>query len=135
MDWKALVALSLLAASLPGKQALAQKPAPGFVALPNDISCSLQNMTAFFKLGQNGQVQFAGTPTAQGVTCWLSGKNPGEQKPIALTATTIHDGMLPTKEFGDLQIAPTQDTSPSNTSLFIAIRREKLRPLREYLQK
>jgi hypothetical protein len=126
------LALSLLVISdFLGQHTFAQQPAPGFVSIPDDINCSVQGMSYESRVGAGGQlVNTSGSAT--GVTCWMS-KNPKVKKPVPLTSTKITDGMLPTKEFGNLQITPVN--SITSNGLYMAIGSDKVDSLREYLQK
>jgi hypothetical protein len=127
-----VLVLSLLVISgIPGTQTFAQQPAPGFVPIPDDINCSVQGMSYRSSVGQGGQmVNTSGSAT--GVTCWMS-RSPNVKKPIPLASTTMTDGMLPTKDFGNLQITPVN--SITSNGLYMAIGSDKVDSLREYLHK
>ena len=121
------VALSLL-----GNQAFAQDAMPGFVDLPADIGCSLQEMSYESTVGEGGKLTNT-SGTVQSIPCWLKGNTPVKRKDIPLTSTRINGSLVPTKDFGDLQITPIN--SISSSGIYMAIRTEKLPVLREYLGK
>jgi hypothetical protein len=126
----ALLVVALAVGGL-GGGARAQTAASGFVELPADIDCSLRGISYESRVGANGQmVSTAGS--VQGVTCWMT-NSPNNKKEIALAATTIANGMLPTKEFGDLQITPIN--SLTSVGVFMAIGSDKLQAFKDYLQK
>jgi catabolite regulation protein CreA len=70
--------------------------------------------------------------SVKGVTCWISGKKPGKKKDIPLASNAITDGMLPTKQFGNLQITP--ENNINSNGLYMAIGSDKLKSFGEYLQ-
>jgi hypothetical protein len=126
--WNIFAGIFLINSLLCGP-AFAQKAAPGFVSMPSDISCSIKGMSFMAMVGANGQlVQTDGS--ANGMTCALTGKS---AKDIALASHSIKDGRLPTKEFGNLQIDPTNNLN--STSVYIAISKDKLKAFRDYLLK
>jgi hypothetical protein len=129
MTHKLTVLLGIfLAGSFLGQQAFAQKLASGFVLIPDDIHCSIQGMIFAGNEAVNGG-EFSPSSVDE-VTCSMSGKSPEVKKAIPLASTTISGGMLPTKEFGNLQIA---GSNPGTLSM--AISSHKLQLLRQYLQR
>jgi hypothetical protein len=80
--------------------------------------------------GKNG-VMVTNVNSVEQVTCQIAGNSPGTEKEIPLAATKVVNGMLPTKSFGNLKLK----TESINTGVTIAVRRDKLQSLRDFLQK
>jgi len=113
-------------------------PAPGgnqvadvFVPVPEDVQCSVQGMYQLADIGPKGEVSKT-RGSVKGITCWIVGSTPKHKRDVPLASTSITDGMLPTKDFGDFQITPTNNIYSS--AVGIAVRRSKLQPFREFLQ-
>ncbi len=105
---------------------------PVFVPMPQDIQCSVQGMSFMMAAGKNGELPNI-DGSVRGVTCWLPGKTPEQKKDVPLVSTKITDGMLPTKDFGDLKL--TTPRNLNSPAIGIAIQSDKLQLLREFLQK
>jgi hypothetical protein len=125
----------LLASILVGQQAYAQsttpvKATPVFVPMPKDIQCELSGMSFRSVVGANAQLTNT-SGSVDGVTCWITGKTYEQKRGIPLASTEITRGMLSTKDFGKLMIAP--QNSIASAGLSVSIRADMIKPLREFL--
>jgi hypothetical protein len=126
----------LQTATLFGLQALAQpsnppNPALAFVTMPKDINCKVNGLVVRPATGNNTRTDKI-DGSADGLTCWIGAKIPEPEVAILLDSTTIAAGMLTTKTFGKLKIVAANGV---DEGVHIEIRRDKLQPLRIYLQK
>jgi len=103
---------------------------PMFVPMPKDIQCELNGVSYRSVVGANRQLNNT-SGSVDGVTCWVSGKSPEQKKDIPLVSSTISDGMLQTKDFGNLKLSPTNNINSTATGM--AIRSDKVQPLRTFL--
>jgi hypothetical protein len=121
------MACVLTMAGMVSAQSQGKLSAPVFVPLPSDVQCAFSGMN-FGGTASGGW----GIQSVKGLTCWTTGKAAGPMKQIPLAATTIQDGMLATRGFGNLRLALSE--SDPKGGLSISIRRDKLKTLREFLQ-
>lgn len=128
----------LLAGILLAPQALTQQPAPArkasapaFVPLPRDIQCSLQGLSYTPAVGAANEAA-EGNGAVEHVTCWIAAKTPVQKKDLPLASNTITRGVVLTRNFGRLRIAPTNGGTSSGVA--IAIRSNQLPSLKAFLQ-
>jgi hypothetical protein len=119
-------------AQAPQKTAAGKSSAavPMFVPMPKDIQCELHGVSYRSVVGANGQLNNT-SGSVDGVTCWVSGKSPEQKKDIPLVSSTISDGMLQTKDFGNLKLSPTNNINSTATGM--AIRSDRVQALRNFL--
>lgn len=103
---------------------------PRFVPMPKDIQCELHGVSYMSVVGANGQMNNT-SGSVDGVTCWILGKSPEQKKDIPIVSSTITDGILKTKDFGNLKLSPTNNISSAATGM--AIRSDKVQLLRTFL--
>jgi hypothetical protein len=118
-------------AQAPQKTAAGKSSAavPMFVPMRKDIQCELHGVSYRSVVGANQLNNTSGS--VDGVTCWVAGKSPEQKKDIPLVSSTITAGMLQTKDFGNLKLAPTNNINSTATGM--AIRSDKVQPLRTFL--
>ena len=132
---RSVIFVLLLALGCIGQQAFAQQGTPAnqgseFVPLPNDFRCSVD--TTINYANRNGELVTT-IASAKKLTCQIIGKNHGRKKQIDLVSTEVTGGMLSTKDFGQMKLEVYG--SGTNTGVTIAIHRDELQSLREFLEK
>jgi hypothetical protein len=106
--------------------------APVFVPMPDDIQCSMRDFVTRYTVGKDSMGVTATFSSVKKVTCWITGNNHGRKKEIDLVSTEINNGMLSTKEFGQMKLeAPNIGT---NNVVTISIQQDKLQTFRAFLQ-
>src|ERR1022692_2517631 len=111
----------LLASTVIGQQAYAQKTAPTstapvFVPMPKDIQCELSGMSFQPVVGANAQLSNR-SGSVDGVTCWVTGKTPEQKKDVSLASNDITRGMTTTKDFGKWKVTPQNSIYSSGLSI------------------
>jgi len=127
-----------------GQQAFAQKTtpadaAPVFVTMPADIQCYIVSGGTRFEAGNTPPPRESGDSVVllavQELGCHIAGKNNSGDKKILLASTEVDDGILQTKDFGELRLGDAPDWVASSSGVRIAIRRDKLQSFRNFLEK
>jgi len=128
------------------QQTFAQKTtptnaAPVFVTIPADIQCYIVSGATRFEAGNTPPPPIWGTDDSvvllvvQELGCHIAGKSNSDDKKIALASTEVTDGMLRTKDFGELRLGDGPGGVASGNGIRIAIRSDKLQAFRNFLQK
>ena len=138
--------VAVLAVICISQQALAQKitpvkAPPVFVTMPADIHCYIVSGGSRFEAGDTPPPPLWGTEDSivllvvQEIGCHIAGKSNATDKTIPLASTEVTDGLLRTKDFGELRLGDGPDGVASGNSIRIAIRRDKLQAFRAFLDK
>jgi peptidyl-prolyl cis-trans isomerase C len=110
--------------------------APGYVSLPDDIRCAVQELQFSGTSKTTGRIEGSQlgdmNGSVAGVKCGKAGGS--KVKDIPLAATALTGGMLPTKDFGNVQIIMVMSLK-NGSRIDVAIGKDKLQSFREYVQK
>jgi hypothetical protein len=143
---RSVLIVIVLAVICIGQQVIAQETTPVnadqvFVPLPDDIDCTLGKVTITHTAVNDpvkGLVLVNSVDIVEVVTCHITGNSSARVKDIPLASTKVTDGMLRTKDFGDLKLSVNMGTSngvPYFKSISKAIRPDKLQSFRAFLEK
>ena len=133
----------LLAVVCMGQQVVAQNAAsanraPVFVPIPADVQCYIVSGGTRFAAGSPrtpGENDDSVVLLAvQKLGCHIAGKSNSGDKDIHLASTAVSDGLLRTRDFGELKLGDEGGVA-SGSNISIAIRRDKLQPFRDFLDK
>ena len=135
-----LLAVVCISQQVSAQKTTSANAAPVFVPMPADIQCYIVSGGTRFETGNTrtppGENDDSVVLLAvQEVACHIVGKSSSGEKKIPLASTEVTDGMLRTRDFGDLKLGDTPEGVASGSSVSIAIRRDKLQSFRDFLQK
>jgi hypothetical protein len=126
-------------APIPEKQTVQQNsPAPGtanaahaedFVPMPDDIDCVLDGMNMWANGGPGDTVIISGSVGSMKCRVVDKGKT-AKRKPIPLASPKFKNGILPTRDFGNIRISVPDATSPG---VALEIDRSRLDDFRRFL--
>ncbi len=114
--------------------------APVFVPIPADIHCYIVSGGERFEAGSTPTPSGANEDSVvllrvQELGCHIAGKSNSGDKKIPLASTKVTDGVLETKDFGELKLGDTPDGVIPGNFVRIAIRCDKLQSFRDFLEK
>lgn len=133
-----LLAVACMTQQVVAQNAGSANQAPVFVPMPADVQCFIVSGGTRFE---------AGRPRAPSVNddsvvllavqkfgCHIAGKSDSGDKEVPLASTRVSDGLLRTREFGELKLGDDEGVSWGN-NISIAIPRDKLQSFRDFLEK
>lgn len=117
-------------------QALAQQGRPSnsspvYVPMPKDIRCSISGISTQSVESENARLAKK-DGSVESFTCWITTKAPKQEVEIPIGSSDTVGGVVTTKDFGKLKIAPTNGV---NGGIAILIRSDKLQSFRAFVQK
>jgi hypothetical protein len=130
------------------KNTTSANAAPVFVPMPDDIKCKMFGVNYSTVITADGSKASTTFSLVKKVTCHKTAESNftkvsrnvyirhlvTQEKEIPLASTKVTDGMLPTIDFGELELTCKTENQP-DLGVRIAIRRDKLQSFRDYLQK
>ena len=132
-----LLAVVCMSQQVVAQNAAAENRAPVFVPMPADVQCHIVSGGTRFDAGSPRTPSVNDDSVVllavQKFSCHIAGKSNSGDKEIPLASTEVSDGLLRTRDFGELKLGDEGVASGSNIS--IAIRRDKLQSFRDFLEK
>jgi hypothetical protein len=135
-----VVALAVVCMSqqVVAQNAASENRAPVFVPMPADVQCHILSGGTLFEAGSPRTPSVNDDSVVllavQKFGCHVIGKSDSVDKEIPLASTDVSDGLLRTRDFGELKLGDDEGVSSGN-NIIIAIRPDKLQSFRDFLEK
>jgi len=135
-----LTAVVCMSQQVSAQKTTPKNAAPEFVPMPADIQCYIVSGGTRFEAGNPPMASGASDDSVvliavQEVGCHIAGQSSSGEKKIPLASTEVTEGMLQTRDFGQLKLGDGPEGVASGSNIRMAIGRDKLQSLRDFLRK